>query len=188
MALRTFVKVGNITNLSDARYCAGMGADLLGFRVIAGQESHITPKQYQEIRGWVTGPQIVAELYGMTDAGSLTGIQEDYRPDLVELGLSELSILSEEPPLPYILALAPGEQVPAGNNPAYILLTSGDPAVQQLATSYAVLVAVQQTSVAQSLLEGGSIKGLALQGGQEDRPGLREYNELGEILEMLDTD
>ena len=26
MALKTFVKVGNISNLSDARYCAGMGA------------------------------------------------------------------------------------------------------------------------------------------------------------------
>ena len=29
MPLKTFVKVGNITNLSDARYCAGMGVDML---------------------------------------------------------------------------------------------------------------------------------------------------------------
>ncbi len=31
MALKTIVKVGNITNLSDARYCAVMGVDMLGF-------------------------------------------------------------------------------------------------------------------------------------------------------------
>jgi phosphoribosylanthranilate isomerase len=188
MALRTFVKVGNITNLSDARYCAGMGADLLGFRAIPGQDNYITPKQFQEIRGWVTGPQIVAELYGMADAGSWSSIQEDYRPDLVELGLSELSVLAGEPPLPYILALAPGEQVPAGSNPTYVLVDPDDPALPQLAAKYAVLVMVRQTSVVQSLLDAGNIKGLTLQGGQEDRPGLREYNELGEILEMLDTD
>ncbi|MBT1686488.1 beta/alpha barrel domain-containing protein [Dawidia soli] len=188
MALRTFVKVGSITNLSDARYCAGMGADLLGFRVVPGRDNHITPKQYQEIRGWVTGPQIVAELYGMSDAAMWSGIQEDYRPDMVELSLHELSILSGEPPLPYILALAPGEQMPAGSNPAYVLIDPDDPALLKLAEKYPVLVMVQQTSLVQSLLDGGSMKGLALQGGTEDRPGLREYNELAEILEMLDTD
>jgi phosphoribosylanthranilate isomerase len=188
MALRTFVKVGSITNLSDARYCAGMGADLLGFGAISGRDNHITPKQFQEIRGWVTGPQIVAELYGMTDAGNWTSMQEEYRPDLVELGLAELSILASEPPLPYILALAPGEQVPAGASPTYVLIDPDDPALLQLASHHAVLVLVQQTSLVQSLLDAGHIKGLALQGGQEDRPGLREYNELGEILEMLDTD
>lgn len=187
MALRTFVKVGSITNLSDARYCAGMGADLLGFRAIPGNDNHINPKQFQEIRGWVTGPQIVAEVYGMADIASWSSIQEDYRPDMVELGLSELAILSGEPPLPYILALATGEQVPAGSNPTYVLINPDDPALLQLTTKHQVLVLVQQTSVVQSLLDGG-ITGLALQGGQEDRPGLREYNELGEILEMLDTD
>ncbi|MCD9018292.1 beta/alpha barrel domain-containing protein [Parachryseolinea silvisoli] len=188
MALRTFVKVGGITNLSDARYCAGMGADLLGFRAVSGQENHITPKQFQEIRGWVTGPQIVAELYGMSDAAEWPGIQEEYRPDMIELGLQELTILSREPSLPYILALAPGEQIPAGSNPTYVLIDPDDPALLQLTTKYPVLVMVQQTSLVQALLDGGGIRGLALQGGQEDRPGLREYNELGEILEMLDTD
>ncbi len=188
MALRTFVKVGSITNLSDARYCAGMGADLLGFRAVSGHENHITPKQFQEIRGWVTGPQIVAELYGMADAAAWPGILEEYRPDMVELGLRELAILSREPSLPYILALAPGEQIPAGSNPTYVLIDPDDPALLQLATKYPVLVMVQQTSLVESLLGGGGIRGLALQGGQEDRPGLREYNELGEILEMLDTD
>ena len=31
--LKTQVKVSSITNLSDARYCAGMGVDLLGFPI-----------------------------------------------------------------------------------------------------------------------------------------------------------
>jgi phosphoribosylanthranilate isomerase len=188
MALRTFVKVGSITNLSDARYCAGMGADLLGFRAVPGHDNHITSKQFQEIRGWVTGPQIVVEIYGLSDASAWSSIQEEYRPDMVELGLRELAILSHQPSLPFILALAPGEQVPANSHPTYLLINADDADLLRLAAKYPVLVTVQQTSLVPSLLDGGGIRGLALQGGQEDRPGMREYNELGEILEMLDTD
>ena len=29
--LKTLIKVSNINNLSDARYCAGMGVEMLGF-------------------------------------------------------------------------------------------------------------------------------------------------------------
>jgi phosphoribosylanthranilate isomerase len=43
MALKCFVKVGNVTNLSDARYCAGMGVDLLGFPVDAAQPGPVAP-------------------------------------------------------------------------------------------------------------------------------------------------
>ena len=48
MPLKTIVKVGSITNLSDARYCAGMGVEMLGFNVVAGHESFIDAKKYQE--------------------------------------------------------------------------------------------------------------------------------------------
>src|SRR6187402_1005196 len=110
MALKTFVKVGSITNLSDARYCAGMGADLLGFRVVEGHESYISPKQFQEIRGWVTGPKVVAEIYGITDAQTLTTILENYRPDFLELGVNEFNLLHTLP-LPFILSVKEHEQV-----------------------------------------------------------------------------
>ena len=65
MPLKTFVKVGCITNLSDARYCAGMGVDMLGFRAVESQENYIKPSQFQEIRGWIAGPLVVAEVYGV---------------------------------------------------------------------------------------------------------------------------
>ena len=41
MSLQTFVKVGEITNLSDARYCAGMGVDLLGFNVVENTPGYV---------------------------------------------------------------------------------------------------------------------------------------------------
>ncbi|MFM1835376.1 MAG: hypothetical protein RJA04_63, partial [Bacteroidota bacterium] len=48
--LKTLVKVSAITNLSDARYCAGMGVDLLGFPL-----GKISIDQFTEIRNWLAG-------------------------------------------------------------------------------------------------------------------------------------
>ena len=62
MALTTIVKVGNITNLSDARYCAGMGVDMLGFCFEKKSEQYIDPESYKEIIGWISGPQLVGEF------------------------------------------------------------------------------------------------------------------------------
>ena len=61
MALKTLVKISNVTNLSDARYCAGMGVDMLGFSMDADSPDYIEPKKFAEIRGWVAGVQIVGE-------------------------------------------------------------------------------------------------------------------------------
>jgi phosphoribosylanthranilate isomerase len=188
MALKTFVKVGSISNLSDARYCAGMGADLLGVRVVPGQENYINPQQFQEIRGWVTGPQIVAEIYGMQQASEIADIQENYRPDLLEFGLQELHVLEGNLPLPYILSLRSGEQVPPACTPAYILVQESTEHLKQLALQHPVLIEVQTAANVPNLLKHVSAKGLALQGGHEIRPGLKEYDQLSEILEMLDAD
>jgi phosphoribosylanthranilate isomerase len=87
MPLKTLVKVGCITNLSDARYCAGMGVDLLGFRVIAGSEHHIDHTLFQQIRGWLSGPKIVAECYGISEKTNITEIISQFAPDYIELNL-----------------------------------------------------------------------------------------------------
>src|ERR1044071_5737472 len=103
MPLKTVVKVGNITNLSDARYCSGMGVDMLGFRVLEGQPNYLSPKLFQEIRGWVTGPKIVAEIYGLTSPDQLQSIIENYAPDYFELNASEFEAFQGDLTLPCIV-------------------------------------------------------------------------------------
>ena len=55
MALSTFVKIDGVTNLSDARYCAGMYVDVLGFNLEESSQKFLNPTQYEEITGWVSG-------------------------------------------------------------------------------------------------------------------------------------
>ena len=77
MALKTMVKVGQITNLSNARYCAGMGVNMLGFVVDDGSEFFISPEQFREISGWVAGVEFVGEISG-SQIPELTGYSFSY--------------------------------------------------------------------------------------------------------------
>lgn len=183
MPLKTLVKVGGITNLSDARYCAGMGVDFLGFRVIYGEENHLPSKNFQEIRGWVTGPKTVAELYGLKDPGELDTILEEYKPDYLEMGLTELNLF-DSCPLPVILSLTGSEVEGFVVEPAFLLLKE----ISEKQYSFPLLLEVRSMGDMQSALANPLIKGIALSGSSEIRPGLKNYESLAEILEQLETD
>jgi len=183
MALKTTVKVGGITNLSDARYCAGMGVEMLGFSVIEHTKNYISPKQYQEIRGWITGPQIVAEVYGIESPEALPIVVEQYRPDYLEMGISEFEMLKPVINLPVILRL---QDVPTQNFSVDFLLVTEALLSQKFISP--VLLEIQNKQRLDSILTTTNLKGIALSGSQEIRPGLKDYVELAEILEALETD
>jgi phosphoribosylanthranilate isomerase len=182
MPLKTFVKVGAVTNLSDARYCAGMGVDMLGFRVIQGQKNYIGHSQYQEIRGWITGPDIVAEIYGIKDPDDLQAILENYKPDYLEMGLRELSLFRNLP-IPLILAVNEKdliESLPV--DPVYVISD------YIFMTPIPLLVGIQNKAEVVPLLENSFVKGIALEGSAEIKPGLKNYEVINEVLELLETD
>jgi len=62
MSLKTFVKISNISNLSDARYCAGMMVDVLGFNIDPKSESQVSAEDFTEIAEWVAGVQFAGEF------------------------------------------------------------------------------------------------------------------------------
>jgi phosphoribosylanthranilate isomerase len=62
MSLKTFVKVSGVNNLSDARYCAGMGVDVLGFNIDTLTQDYISPEKFVAIQGWLSGVSFAAEF------------------------------------------------------------------------------------------------------------------------------
>ncbi len=190
MALKTLVKVGSITNLSDARYCAGMGVDLMGFRVNEDQPAAIQPKTYQDIRGWITGPQIVAEIYGVTTREQLDKVLESFQPDYLELSINEFQEIGSFINLPFILKIdSETDSLPDFvNRPAYLLTDGISGAASKLIPDYEFLLEVSSITALNDVLSKTGVSGIALTGGTEIRPGLKTYDELGDILEALETD
>lgn len=54
------IKICGLTQLHDARTCAGLGADYLGFIQYPESPRYVEPAVAKEILSWVTGPEVAA--------------------------------------------------------------------------------------------------------------------------------
>lgn len=196
MALKTLVKVGKISNLSDARYCAGMSVDMLGFSVINGRDNYVSPELFKEMRGWFTGPAVVTEVYGIEKHEDLAAIIQSYLPDFVEGTLSDIKKLHSAFAA-YIVSTT-YEEIKAHEEElgihrpqiAYLIIPESTPLekLEELSKEYKILLRIDSMNPDDSLLHNTHLKGIALQGSAEDKPGLKNYDALSEILEKLETE
>lgn len=175
MALKAKVKVGRVTNLSEARYCAGMGVDLLGFPV---GEDGLKPEQYKQLIEWVSGPEFVLEAHHSSSLDIRT-ITDNYPGHYIEINSGQLDWLSNSE-LNFILALQPGETVPANENIKFIEILNWNG--EKISSRVPLLL--NTTDVRQALSLNA---GIALTGSEEERPGIKDY-QLNDILESLELD
>ncbi len=206
--LSTFVKISNVTNLSDARYCAGMGVDMLGFSIDESAPSFITPKKYQELRAWIAGVQLVAES-SATDPLALLQVLSDYEVDALQVEDPDLlPFLKNESGKPLLLRVNvdryEADELDAlmgrySLDVAYFLLESdsNEPLNEEwkgylhtLGRDYPILLGFGlegEESIA-DFVENSPINGIALKGSEELRPGYKDFGTLMDILEALELD
>lgn len=199
MTLKTMVKVGQITNLSNARYCAGMGVNMLGFVVDDGSEFFISPEQFREISGWVAGVEFVGEISG-SQIPELTGYSFSYLqvsdralPEIVHAsGYACIFYINTANYVPEHIAQMMEEQQ---KYVSYFLLEGLNPdilddaeleRITTWAASYPVWLGSGITPHNLEKLLASGIRGIALYGGTESKPGFKDYDELADILETLD--
>ncbi|MEO5603246.1 MAG: hypothetical protein ABIR06_20155 [Cyclobacteriaceae bacterium] len=191
MSLNALVKVSRISNLSDARYCSGMGVEMLGFRVIPGQEDYIPPELFQEIRGWVSGPKIIAELYGITSADEIGFIIQTYAPDYFELTYAEFKAFGTALSLPCIVYL-PSEEITTvtsyDNTNFFYLLVGEQTTCKDLPGIYPALIKITSLDKLHEKLSNECFAGFVLESSKQSRPGVTNYDQLGNILEALEVD
>ena len=78
------VKICGITTLADARFCAGAGADYLGFIQHPESSRYISPSQVKEIREWIYGPKTVG-VFVNVDAETVNQSGKTAGFDLIQL-------------------------------------------------------------------------------------------------------
>jgi len=191
MSLKAKVKVGRVTNLSEARYCAGMGVDMLGFPV--GEEG-LKPEHYKQMIEWVAGPEFVLEVHHFQTA-DVKYITDNYPGHYIEIGSAQLGWLSDKG-LNFVVAIKPHEWVnlygdlTARQNIKYVELlgaTKQDSAtIRAIGAYFPVLLNVESTEGLDDLLKLAA--GIALTGSDEEKPGIKDYSKVSEILEALETD
>lgn len=78
------LRFSQISNLSDARYAAGMWADFIGFSFDPNNDAFIDPNQAKEIIQWVNGPKVVAE-FGHQPIEWIDSICKQLQIDVIEI-------------------------------------------------------------------------------------------------------
>jgi len=205
MALSKFVYISEIDNLSDARYAAGMGVDLLGFNLDSDNERALNKVAFGEIREWISGVKIVGE-FGNTDPKTIGSLLNDFIVDYLLITDESLLRDFEVLGLPLILKIniqnTESEDLISTLNYCagsidYFLLDSEQNELSQetanlisaLNGKYPILLGhgIDASNIVQ-IAGNDMINGIGLKGSPELRPGYKDFDELAEILEAIEID
>jgi len=190
--------VSSISNLSDARYCAGMGVDYLGFSIDSTSASFIDPSKFKQITGWISGIPLVAECGEVVDKQ----LVDNYGVEFIQLNNFESISISAEIQKPIILHadVTPENSDAIRDNIGdsihlvsffvlnfsnYNHLISCSDWISGLISEVKIFLKTNfQKRHLDSVLALNS-SGLVLQGGLEEKVGLKDYDDLADILEAI---
>ncbi len=207
MALKTFVKISEVNNLSDARYCAGMTVNLMGFSIDKNSPSYASPANFMELTGWLSGVDFVGE-FGNATVEEIRKELPEYELQYIQTDKAEIISKLKDFDQKIILrfnvdTLKDGNDVEKvmdrySEYVSYYLFESVKGIqykehilnqVLDLATKYSIIIGfnISDENVLQ-LVQESNIKGISLKGGEEIRPGFKDFDELADILETLEID
>ena len=195
MALKTFVKVSGVNNLSDARYCAGMGVNQIGFNIEENHTNYTDPQSFKELSDWVSGVEFVGEIESEESAGKINSLIENYEFQAIQVASQALINEAAETGKEVIFYTTSAEEAKNvateyGAQLAYILLESENlDLLEDISSQCAVIIASGfNADNLDDVLNQYNPKGIALKGSDEIRPGFKDFDEMADILEALDAD
>ncbi|MBX9851514.1 MAG: N-(5'-phosphoribosyl)anthranilate isomerase [Cytophagaceae bacterium] len=204
MSLRTLVKVSEVNNLSDARYCAGMGVEMIGFSLDENHPKFIELSKLREIAVWISGIKVVGEFTG-ENIDNINYLAEQLNLDYIQINHAIPNNLLHSLKKPVILKLIFEEHTSVElekifkaykNNVAYYLIESEtcdsisgiEDMLENWTVSYPILIGFGITNDSlEKITNEIKPKGIALKGGNEIKPGLKSFDELSSILEVLEV-
>ena len=204
MALKTKVKIHRITNLTDARYCSGMYVEILGFCLEKGSPHFVSPTQFQEITGWISGIDYAAEFAEedaytiertLAEYPGITWIESGDLETLVQLNslgkklIYRVKIEELDTLLPKTDLLREHEITLHLTSINKSLSIDNEFIINKLSSQLNLFLGAGITpEKANSLCELPGLFGFALDSGDEIKPGLRDFDQLAAILENLELE
>jgi phosphoribosylanthranilate isomerase len=198
------IKVNSITNLTDARYFAAKEVAYLGFNLEEGTEGYLEPIYMKAIKEWVEGPKIVGEFRNSSPE-TVREAAIFYGLDVVQVPFNwtfeQLEILGD---LEVILEMEPNQLLHLDfNNFRFdeIVIVNFNKQKQdwknlkkqtellKFLTKIPHLVLDIDFSAQElpEILEIVQPLGLCLTGGDEERVGVKSFDDIDEIFDILES-
>ena len=168
-----------------------------------------SPPQWLAAIEWLRCPRTGAKL--KADGRQLVSCDESTRlaypvkeniPALlpehgVELSIEEWITLPAPQTIPLIISIDnqsfqkhQNNIISKKNKIAYLLVKESEPTgfINKASENFSILLEIESKIDVASILENLPLKGIALNGSQELKPGLKDYDNLSEILEKLEVE
>lgn len=199
MNLKTKVAVTGVTNLHDARYCAGTGVDWVGFPIDPSLGQAVSKEDFAEITGWVTGPLFLGEV-GKGEAINLADFQVD---GFITDNPAILQQFGSDVPIAWRINLATdsAEEVETAlkayeDLANWFLLESSEAPnalngewLQSLCLKYPIVLACDFTpESANTTIDDWKPLGIGLKAGKELKVGLNDFDGLADVLEAIELE
>jgi phosphoribosylanthranilate isomerase len=190
--------IRGINNLSDARYCAGMGADKLTFVLDPALPGALDTKTVKELAGWIAGVELIGE-FDRLSAHEINAIAAECGLDAILLRsfrtTAELAEIA--PPVYQELTVedAAATNVFTSEPTGFVieLPTVLSPEnlnlLRQVASEFPLWVGPGLAPERASELAANlRLSGLSFPSGDEVKPGLRDFDQLEAVFEALETE
>jgi len=207
------IKATSINNLTDARYFAAWHVEWLGFSLEMGHSNYTRPQDVKEIKDWLVGPKIVGEFGLGQSADEINASIELLNLDAVQLSmfvdnavakaLNGVPIIKEWviEDLNDLDAFATTCEILKDtaeffyldlekNNITWEAVQANPVALQQLqelCEEYAILISIIcPPDQLKSFLDTVQPYGISFQGGEEEKVGVKSFDDLDDIFETLE--
>lgn len=183
MPEKKIIKAGSITNLTDARFFAAYDVDYIGFCFDPLSPDYISPQNALAIKGWISGPKIVAE-FANQDLENVKNIISFFEPDIVECELrsSDFKILNTE--LHFILKISGNDLNEMHEGNCLFYLTDDINIIQQSNSEIPFMLDITGKEIN---LSDSKIKAIQIKGSQEIEVGVKDYDAIADLLEQLNN-
>ncbi len=197
--LSTFVKVSRISNLSDARYCAGMMVDALGFCMDPRADDYVSGKTFGEISQWVSGPELIGEV-GSLNIEDILAASETYGFRTLEIDQVELvdPLKQAGYSLVYRYSIRNKSDLTDFNqfkrsieaSVSYLIVEFEEDSLFSSADLNGLndcVISVGDVLGNLEKIKSRDFKGIELVGTPEEKPGFKDYGNVMEVLEALEV-
>lgn len=211
--LKTRVKVSSINNLTEARYFAAMGAEWIGFNFDTTSIRYLSSEVAKEISGWLAGPRFLGE-FGKKDAEYINTVNQSLGFEIVQTDVDlVLDVLDNKiSSVMHRLAIAPDTQMVNLEHfleertrwTSQFLLDFTEYSfswnmlkkekglspslLKELCEAYDILVKFDfSKDNILEIIETLKPLGIDISGSDELQTGMQAFDEVGDIMELLET-